>query len=141
MQVSTDFVAASDYILNSWKEIACYLNRGIRTVQRWEADLGMPVHRPRGIGRSAVVAVRCEIDGWIKSCPTEARDAVLPQLEPLRASTLELKRLRTDLGRSRQQLHTAMAGLRATLEKLVASSTATSAKPSNAYAYGRSTVA
>ncbi len=30
-------------VLNSWKEIACYLGRGVRTVQRYERDLGLPV--------------------------------------------------------------------------------------------------
>ena len=35
--------------LDSWKEIAAYLGRGIRTVQRWEAEEGLPVHRlPHG---------------------------------------------------------------------------------------------
>jgi len=31
--------------LDSWKEIAAFLNRGVRTVQRWEASEGLPVHR------------------------------------------------------------------------------------------------
>ena len=31
--------------LDSWKEIAAYLGRGIRTVQRWEREEGLPVHR------------------------------------------------------------------------------------------------
>ena len=31
--------------LDSWKEIASYLGRGIRTVQRWEREEGLPVHR------------------------------------------------------------------------------------------------
>src|SRR3954463_10845884 len=31
--------------LDSWKEIAAYLRRGVRTVQRWERDEGLPVHR------------------------------------------------------------------------------------------------
>ncbi len=35
--------------LDSWKEIAAYLKRGARTVQRWERDEGLPVHRlPHG---------------------------------------------------------------------------------------------
>ena len=25
-------------VFTSWKEIACYLGKGIRTVQRWERD-------------------------------------------------------------------------------------------------------
>src|SRR5207249_9472999 len=31
--------------LDSWKEIAAYLGRGITTVQRWEQKEGLPVHR------------------------------------------------------------------------------------------------
>ena len=40
------------HILNSWKEIANYLGRGVRTVQRWERDLRLPVHRPKGKDRA-----------------------------------------------------------------------------------------
>src|SRR5947207_15650206 len=59
----------SSELLNSWKEIATYLNRGVRTVQRWEIELGLPVRRPRGKSRSAVMAMRSELDPWIKACP------------------------------------------------------------------------
>ena len=31
--------------LDSWKEIAAYLDRDVTTVQRWERREGMPVHR------------------------------------------------------------------------------------------------
>ncbi len=31
--------------LDSWKEIAAYLRRGARTLQRWEREEGLPVHR------------------------------------------------------------------------------------------------
>jgi DNA-binding transcriptional regulator YiaG len=31
--------------LDSWKEIARYLNRDVRTVQRWEETDGLPVYR------------------------------------------------------------------------------------------------
>lgn len=55
--------------LNSWKEIAQYLGRGVRTVQRWEAELGMPVRRPRGKSRSAVIAVMSELDQWLARTP------------------------------------------------------------------------
>jgi hypothetical protein len=131
--MNTEVVATSTELLNSWKEIATYLNRGIRTVQRWEADLGMPIRRPRGKGRSAVLAVRCELDGWIKACPTERRQVNLQQIEPLRASTLELRRLRTDLNDSRVQLSGAIANLVATLEKMVATRSTTSTTPPYSY--------
>ncbi len=56
-------------ILNSWKEIANYLGRGVRTVQRWEAQLGLPVHRPAGKDHSAVLAFSSELDDWLNSRP------------------------------------------------------------------------
>lgn len=60
---------ASQQVLNSWKEISRYLHRGVRTVQRWERELGLPVRRPRGKSRSAVVAVRSELDDWLQTAP------------------------------------------------------------------------
>jgi phage shock protein A len=52
-------------ILNSWKEIAVYLGRGVRTVQRWEKELHLPVRRPRNRSRSAVIALRAELNEWL----------------------------------------------------------------------------
>ena len=56
-------------ILNSWKEIASYLGRGTRTVQRWERDFHLPVHRPGGHERSAVIAFSGEVDRWLAATP------------------------------------------------------------------------
>lgn len=64
-----DFSSVSAGVLNSWKEIAIYVGRGVRTVQRWERDLGLPVHRPRGKQRSAVLAIPEELDYWIHNTP------------------------------------------------------------------------
>ena len=44
--VTPPIVRSSDR-LDSWKEIAAYLNRDVTTVQRWEKREGMPVHRHR----------------------------------------------------------------------------------------------
>jgi len=50
--------------LESWKEIAAYLKRDPRTVQRWEKHEGLPVHRD-GNGRLAnVCALKPELDAW-----------------------------------------------------------------------------
>jgi predicted DNA-binding transcriptional regulator AlpA len=57
-------------VLSSWKEIAAYLNRGVRTVQRWESELHLPVHRPLGKSRSAVLALRAELDDWLRRTPS-----------------------------------------------------------------------
>ena len=57
-------------VLHSWKEIANYTGRGIRTIQRYEANFGFPIHRPAGRERSAVLAFSDEVDGWLSKSPT-----------------------------------------------------------------------
>lgn len=53
--------------LNSWKEIASHLNRGARTVQRWEREEGLPVHRLQHQKRGSVYAFKSELDAWWES--------------------------------------------------------------------------
>jgi len=53
--------------LDSWKEIASYLRRGIRTVQRWEREEGLPVHRLSHAERGSVYANRDEVAAWWES--------------------------------------------------------------------------
>ena len=60
-------------ILNGWKEIAVYVGRGVRTVQRWE-NLGLPVRRHAGRKRSAICAVSDEIDFWLRAHPQDNFD-------------------------------------------------------------------
>jgi TolB-like protein/tetratricopeptide (TPR) repeat protein len=50
--------------LESWKEIAAYLRRSVRTVRRWEAQEGLPVHRLMHQSQASVYALRSEIDEW-----------------------------------------------------------------------------
>ena len=50
--------------LDSWKEIAAYLNRDVTTVQRWEKREGMPVHRHLHGRMGSVYASRAELDAW-----------------------------------------------------------------------------
>lgn len=53
--------------LESWKEIAAYLNRDVTTVQRWEKREGMPVHRHLHDKRGSVYALSSELDAWRES--------------------------------------------------------------------------
>jgi TolB-like protein len=53
--------------LDSWKEIAAYLDRDVTTVQRWEKREGMPVHRHQHDKRGSVYALSSELDAWIES--------------------------------------------------------------------------
>ena len=55
---------SADQRLDSWKEIATYLKRDERTVRRWEAQQGLPVHRHLHTKRASVYAFRSEIDVW-----------------------------------------------------------------------------
>jgi len=56
-----------DRRFDSWKEIASYLGRDIRTVWRWEKERGLPVHRVPGDGRRAIFAYQSEIEAWLKA--------------------------------------------------------------------------
>ena len=50
--------------LDSWKEIASYLKRTVRTVQRWERHEGLPIHRHLHGRANSVYAHRSELDDW-----------------------------------------------------------------------------
>ena len=53
--------------LDSWKEVAAYLGRGVRTVQQWERDEGLPVHRLAHEKRGSIYAYSHEVDAWWES--------------------------------------------------------------------------
>jgi hypothetical protein len=50
--------------LDSWKEVAAFLNRGVRTVQRWEKTEGLPVRRHQHLKRGSVCAMPSELADW-----------------------------------------------------------------------------
>src|SRR5205823_6648983 len=50
--------------LDSWKEIAAYFHRDVKTVQRWERREGMPVHRHLHDRIGSVYAFSSELDTW-----------------------------------------------------------------------------
>jgi len=51
--------------LEGWKEIAAYLHREVRTVQRWEQAEQLPAHRQLHLKLSTVYAFKAELDRWI----------------------------------------------------------------------------
>src|SRR5436305_1156146 len=50
--------------LDSWKEIASYLRRDVRTVQRWEKKEGLPVYRHLHDKLGSIYAYRNELTQW-----------------------------------------------------------------------------
>jgi hypothetical protein len=61
--------------LESWKQIAAYLERSERTVRRWEASEGLPVHRREHEKQDTVFAYRHEIEAWSRSRTRSSGDA------------------------------------------------------------------
>ena len=95
--------------LTSWKEIAQYLGKGVRTVQRWERTFGLPVRRPAAHSKGIVFALAEDLDSWLhqqhEQQQHEQRNANLNhEIERLRAAlsevTAENQALRAQLGLS-----------------------------------------
>ena len=59
-------VAAPRDVLAGWKEIAIFLGRSVRTVQRREKELGLPVRRLKSKARSVPYALRSELVVWLR---------------------------------------------------------------------------
>ena len=69
--------------LNSWKEIAAYLNVSVRTAQRWERTENLPARRHRHAAQSTVFAYRPELTAWWNSRPDLQRPVEeLPEAAP-----------------------------------------------------------
>lgn len=56
--------------LESWKEIAAFLGKGIRTVQRWERTEDLPVRRHVHERGGTVYAFKSEVREWYRSRQT-----------------------------------------------------------------------
>ncbi|MBZ0271219.1 hypothetical protein K8I61_04235 [bacterium] len=53
----------NDDVLGCWQEIADYLERSVRTCQRWSKTRGLPVYFPAGEGTSPY-ASKAALDAW-----------------------------------------------------------------------------
>lgn len=73
--------------MTCWKEIAQYLGKGVRTVQRWARILGLPVHRPNGRPNGFVLALSDELDAWMLS---SCEGGPVFELDALRRQVAEL---------------------------------------------------
>ena len=59
-----DAGSAAGERLESWKEIAVYLKRSVRTLHRWEKEEGLPIHRQLHKDLGSVFAYKNELDTW-----------------------------------------------------------------------------
>jgi len=93
-----------DERLDSWKEIAAYLKRDVKTVQRWEKREGMPVHRHVHDKMGSVYAFRTDLDAWAQHRRPVAAD------EPQAGSALAPDSESTPGGRQRPRLGRVIGG-------------------------------
>jgi hypothetical protein len=68
-------------ILNSWKEIATYLDRGVRTIQRWAIEADLPIHRLGAGSRAPVFAFAHELNQWRRKRQALTDDGRTPGLQ------------------------------------------------------------
>lgn len=66
--------------LAGWKDIAAFFGRSVRAVQRWEEQLGLPVHRIKTVRGATVYAFREELTAWQTQVdPARLDETVSPQ--------------------------------------------------------------
>ena len=61
--------------LQTWKEVAAFFDKDERTVKRWEAERGLPIHRLPGGARSRIYAEVSELQAWLSGGPGAVADA------------------------------------------------------------------
>jgi hypothetical protein len=74
-------------VFSGWKDIANYLGKGVRTVERYERTLKLPIRRPAGKYRGSVIAIKTELDLWVLSA--SMREQTGMQKAPLRVAGYE----------------------------------------------------
>lgn len=119
--------AVRPQVLSGWKEIAVYLGKGVRTVQRYERELGLPVRRPAGRPRAAVVATKQELDAWVTASPireafrlssTFAPSRYLASAQEIRSGLGQMLKLRDDMRDLQTDLRRSTEVLRETVLRL-----------------------
>lgn len=87
--------------LDSWKEIAAYLRRDVRTVQRWEKRENLPVHRHQHDKLGSVYAFRAELAQWFQTRQVTCAPAVVAGQKPsdkIKLAVLPFQNLGTEEG-------------------------------------------
>ena len=82
----SDAVRGDPAKLDSWKQIAVYLGREVRTVQRWEKSSGLPVRRLQHEKRGSVYAYTGELDAWIAARDPQQTEGASPDTRTPRRS-------------------------------------------------------
>ena len=90
--------------LSGWKQIADYLGRGTRTVQRYERQFGLPVRRPAGKPWGSVLATRGELDAWVKASSIREAHRLATPVSDSAHPTREIRRGLSEMIRLWEQM-------------------------------------
>jgi hypothetical protein len=109
-------------VFSGWKDIASYLGKGVRTIQRYEQTMGLPIRRPAGKMSGAVLATKAELDAWLAASPlrgtfqTQQRIADFEPIYKKFCKNIEdLKRIRAETRELRDRLTESLELLRTNL--------------------------
>lgn len=112
--------------LSGWKEISNYQGKGVRTVQRYERELGLPVRRPAGRATGSVLATKAELDAWVMARPIGQSFLLIKRQEPnnagvthsIRTGVADMVKLREQMISLRNEVRTSVELLRQGLQTL-----------------------
>ncbi len=107
-------------VFSSWKEIALYLGKGVRTVQRWEKTLGLPVSRPAGAASNIVVATEAALQKWIEDSRDASARASANRNVDTSAQFTELTERLAQIERNHSEVEARMTLLQSRIEELSA---------------------
>lgn len=130
--MSNPMYTADAPTLSCWKDIARYLGKGVRTVQRWEREFGLPVRRPNGAlldaRKAPVAADPDDLQAWLRlrwgmrparqarDGSRQNRDRITPQ--QLRFDLQRSRELQAVMKNARQAHHDAVRDITATVISL-----------------------
>ncbi|AFL87633.1 hypothetical protein Terro_1324 [Terriglobus roseus DSM 18391] len=84
-------------MLSSWKEIAHFFGKGVRTVQRWEKTLDLPIHRPPGAPSNVVLARTSDLEEWMHRGPVSRAELDGPVVTGQSDSSVSLTALEREV--------------------------------------------
>ena len=113
----------STEIFSGWKSIAKYLDKGVRTVQRYEREHGLPVRRPAGRRKGSVVATKAELDAWLTAGPIRQQFRIartgpemsIGALQALKQSVEDMRQLGKQMWDLRAEVHASLEMLRSSI--------------------------
>ncbi|HNY40107.1 MAG TPA: hypothetical protein PKJ41_06920 [Bryobacteraceae bacterium] len=73
-------------LVSSWKGIAAHFGVTVRTVQLWEEERGLPVHRMPGV-KGRVYAYEDELEAWAGRAEDCIAEPIVPDPEPRQSRT------------------------------------------------------